>query len=90
MYSISFTLSLVLSFFVSAPKTIQIISILSRFVEVTKHLPAPFVKPVFTPYTPDRFPNNSFVFIIVLFCPLMLILMVLVPTILEKVSFFRA
>ena len=66
VYSIKFTLSFVLSFLVSAPKTIVIISMLFLLVSVTKHRPALFVKPVFTPTTPFSTPNNSLVLFICL------------------------
>ena len=83
-------LSFVLSFLVSAPKTTVIILIPSRLTDVTKHLLAPFVKPVFTPFTPYRFPNNSFVLVKVLLLSLIEIVILLVLTILANFSMFKA
>ena len=73
MKLINLILSSVLNFFVSAPKTTQIISILSLLQAVTKHLLAPLVKPVFIPYTPFNSPNNSFVFVNCFGFPLIMI-----------------
>jgi len=50
-------------------------------VDVTKHRPALFVKPVFTPYTPFRVPSNSFVLFMVLAFPSIVMVYVFVPTI---------
>lgn len=68
----------------------QITSKSPRLTDVTRHLPAPFVNPVFTPYTPFKYPNNSFVLDIVLEIPLTKILRVLVFTIFANISFFKA
>ncbi len=49
---------------VSAPKTTTIISKSFLLQLETKQRPALKVKPVFTPYTPSKLPNNSLVLLI--------------------------
>ena len=56
----------------------------SRVHDVTKHLPALFVKPVFTPLIPFKFPSSSFVLYISLCCPFIKIVFVLQLTISEN------
>ena len=90
MYSIISILSFVLNFFVSAPNITEIMFISSLIHEHTKHLPALLVNPVFTPYTPYKFPKSSFVFPIKLLLAFIVILYFFDPTISLNFGIFSA